>query len=108
VERGLTFFKTREDVLKLDRDPETGKQIPHTICSVGFTKTLWGNKAREFVKTTTRLTDKHWEEIVENAASFMNTTILDLDNKSNSNNNGNAETVSPNPQSIIDLDWCVN
>ena len=104
MERSLTFFKTGKDVLKLEHDPETGQLMPRAIRGLGFTENLWGNKAREFVKTTMRLTDKHWEDITENTASFMSTVILDSDDESNGNNNGDAEMVSPNPRSIIDLD----
>ena len=104
MEHSLTFFKTGKDVLKLERDPETRQLMLRTIRSLGFTENLWGNKAREFVKTTMRLTDKHWEDITKNTASFMSTVILNLDNESNGNNNGNTEMVSPNPRSIIDLD----
>lgn len=102
----MTFFKTGEDVLKLERDPETGRAMPRNNRGLGFTDNLWGNKAREFVKTTTQLTVEHWGEIVEHTASFMNTTTLDSEDESN--NNVNAEAESPNPRAVIDLDWCVH
>ncbi|KAH9070765.1 hypothetical protein EDB83DRAFT_2314002 [Lactarius deliciosus] len=103
VERGLYFFKTGEDALKLERDPATGRSMPRNIRAVGFTESLWGSKAREFVKTTTRLTDKHWDDVTEHAATFMTSHALESDEESGTN----AETESLNPRAAIDLDWCV-
>ncbi|KAH9024687.1 hypothetical protein EDB85DRAFT_2292499 [Lactarius pseudohatsudake] len=103
VERGLCIFKTGEDALKLERDPETGRSMPRNIRGVGFTESLWGSKAREFVKTTTRLTDKHWDDVTEHAAIFMTGHALESDEESSIN----AETESLNPRAAINLDWCV-
>ncbi|KAH8979761.1 hypothetical protein EDB92DRAFT_2118630 [Lactarius akahatsu] len=103
VERGLTFFKTGEDILKPERDPETGRPMSRQGRGLGFSDSLWGNKAREFVKTTTRLTEKHWEEIIDHTAIFMNTYTIDSDDEGNTNNT-DAETDIPNPRALIDLD----
>ncbi|KAH9022142.1 hypothetical protein EDB84DRAFT_1441288 [Lactarius hengduanensis] len=105
VERGLTFFKTGEDMPRPERDPETGRPMPRHNRGLGFSDSLWGNKAREFVKTTTRLTEKHWEEIIDHTAIFMNTYTIDSDDEGNTNNT-DAETDIPNSRALIDLD-CV-
>ncbi|KAH8981457.1 hypothetical protein EDB86DRAFT_2834871 [Lactarius hatsudake] len=94
VERGLCFFKTGEDALKSERDPVTGRSMPRNVRAVGSTESLWGSKAREFVKTTTRLTDKHWGDVTEHAATFMTSHALESDEESSTN----AETESLNPQ----------
>ncbi|KAF8267078.1 hypothetical protein EI94DRAFT_1701263 [Lactarius quietus] len=72
-----------------------------TICGLGFTENVWGNKAHKFVKMTTQLADRHWEDIIENTESFMNTRIIDSEDEGNSNNNGDAETVAPNPHAFL-------
>jgi len=106
VERGLTFFKTGEDALRLPRDPETRRPLPHNVRSFGFTDNLWGSKAREFVKTMKRLIDQHWEEIVEHTVTFMTFNTFDSDNENNVNN-ANDDTESLNLHAVIDLDWCI-
>ncbi|KAI9438850.1 hypothetical protein BJY52DRAFT_1195866 [Lactarius psammicola] len=100
VECGLSIFKTGQDALKLKRDPETGKSTPCNIQGFGFTDNLWSNKVWEFVKTTTQLMDKHWEEIIEHAANFMSIHILDSDDKNIANNNGDIKTAAPNLGSL--------
>jgi hypothetical protein len=105
VEHGLNFFKNREDTFKLERDSENRKPSSR-VHGVGFTENPWGRKAWEFVKTTLQLTDRHWEQIVDHAASFMTTNIVNSDNENNENNNIDTD-MGPNPHAVIDLDWYV-
>ncbi|KAI9434180.1 hypothetical protein H4582DRAFT_809927 [Lactarius indigo] len=101
VERGLTFFKTGEDIFKSERDPETGRAAPRHGRGLGFSDSLWGSKAREFVKTTTRLTERHWEEVIDHTTIFMNTHTIESDDEGNTTD---VETDIPNPRALIDLD----
>ena len=105
MECGLSFFKNGNDSLKLERDPETGRSFPRNVRGVGFTENLWGGKARNFVKTTMRLTDDHWAKVIEHATSFMTTSTVDSDNEHNSNEI-DPDTGLSNPRATIDLDWC--
>ncbi len=107
MEHGLSFFKTREDVLRLEWDPETGRSIPCNTRGFGFTEGLWGNKMCEFVKMTAWLTDKHWDNIMEHTANFISTHPLDSDDENNANNNADTKTEALNSHAAISLDWCI-
>ena len=91
----------------LKRGPETAHVIPRAIRGLEFSAKLWGNEAREFAKTTRRLTEKHWEEIVKHATYYVTTNRLNTDDDNNFIKNCNGETVTPNPRAVIDLYWCV-
>ena len=107
MERGLSFFKNGEDALRLERNPETGRSLPRNVRGVGFTENLWGRKARDFVKTTMRLTDDHWAEVIDQAASFITTSMVDSDNENNTNDI-DTDMGPPNPRATIDLNWCAH
>ena len=105
---GLSLFKTEEDVLRLEWDPETGRSMPRNTRGFGFTEGLWGNKTCKFVKTTAQLTDKHWDDIMEHMANFISAHPLNSDDKNNTNNNADTEMEALNSHAAISLDWCVH
>jgi hypothetical protein len=46
------LFKTSEDALKVDQDPNGSRVGTQNIHGLGFTENPWGEKAHTFVKTT--------------------------------------------------------
>lgn len=103
----MSFFKTGEDALKCQRDPETGRTSPRSVraSGVGFTETLWGQKARDFVDTTERLLEEHWDGIIEHSMFFMaNAQVFDSDDENKADGDGDGDTEPLNPRAVIELD----
>ncbi|KAI0253124.1 hypothetical protein BJV78DRAFT_1351967 [Lactifluus subvellereus] len=91
VERALTLFKTGEDALKVDRESNGAR--------AGTRSNPWGEKAREFVKSTKRINDCLWDTIIEHAYVHLDVTDLDRLDENNSEDGSRV-----NPRAVIDLD----
>lgn len=77
VERGLTLFKTGEDVL----GSRLVKPATRGPC---FSENPWGERARSWALSTARLKDINWAQIVDEALSFWKRHNIDSENDSSS------------------------
>jgi hypothetical protein len=75
VERGLTIFKSGEDVTVREKfkagasgKREKSKANPREW---GFTDNPWGKKARMWVGSTNRLEEDHWRKVIDDASAYI-------------------------------------
>jgi hypothetical protein len=88
----------------VDREPNGGRAGPRNVRGLGFIENPWGEKAREFVKTTKRLDESRWRIIIEHAHAYLSAE-LDRDAIDEDNNEIGGEDGCVNPRAAIDLDW---
>ena len=92
MECGLTLFKTSKDAFKI----EHGRGL-------GFSENIWGNMAREFVRSTQRLQAMHWMAItVECSKYWCGIPASDFESDENPCDEGHQRV---NPRACIEIDW---
>ena len=90
----MTLFKSGEDALRVDRDAvRAGSRYSRGL---GFIDSPWGEKARQLVKTTSRLDDTLWGMIKESASAHLSVADEESDDD---------VIEALNPHAYIDLDW---
>ena len=66
----MTLFKTGEDT-KAERVAQRGTRSSDNDCSIGFTEPLWGETTRRLVIATQKLTEEHWQEVMEECKLYL-------------------------------------
>jgi len=71
VERGLSFFKTGEDALKMYRNAQSSSRWNRNPRSFNFINNPWGMKARQLVAVTKRIQEPGWAAIIASASKIF-------------------------------------
>jgi hypothetical protein len=88
----------------MDRESNSGRAGTRNPRGLGFIDHPWGEKAREFVKTTKRIDESLWDSILQQANLHLDSTDRDgLDEDDNDNSDEDGSSV--NPRGVINLDW---
>jgi len=98
VERGLTLFLTGDNNGD-DPDNRMGKERSHDTGE--FKENPWGTRAREYVATTIKLRDDHWESIEEHALVYMPLAA----EQTGMDGSANMGIDSTSMRTQIQLDW---
>jgi hypothetical protein len=80
------------------RDDQCGRSKTNN-----FSDRIWGEKARQLIKTTIRLEDSHWVMIKSCASTFSGD--VETDNEGGDGNLLDNDDPIANPHAFIDLDW---
>ncbi|KAI0282251.1 hypothetical protein BC826DRAFT_1110850 [Russula brevipes] len=101
VERGLTLFKSGEDMRQGDRVSVADDQSTRGKAN-NFTDKIWGEKARQLVKSTSRLDDTNWPIIKAHASVFYNN--IETEDEEGESALEDVDDPVSNPHAFIVLD----